>query len=868
MIHITDGQSDEILDVIPDEDYWGENHHKSLKDTMETFNFTIFADKRYSQYLVKRNRVIISDDDGRFVEFIINEPIKYHDENGHIMEIYSQASYLEDLKKGKLIRPGKTGNRTNIQHVNDTLFGTMWMKGKIQYAGTRDLEIDNFTEPYSFSRRLASEFELELQFRIEIEGNKIIGRYMDMVERIGEWRGREVEFGKDLIGIRRRETGDIVTALLGIGPEREDGTRLEVLVEDHESLQRWGRGQHIIAVYEPQSMDSDMSMEELTRYTRTELNKRIKALIEYETTIANLESVPGLENQEIRFGDTIKTKDTHFNPPLYLEARIHSMDRSPKDKSKKRVALGDYIEYTEEEVQANWKALQAEISKKISQAQLEQFAEPKKVISIDPPEDKNVIWIKPTDSVYIPYSHDDSTDKWVKMSPTAANEINGVEKDKDYNGTKISETGEIKGLISISKDQLVRVILNGDYGFIAQERRSILHEWHDVLYFDFNTKKFKFAGEVDGVIGNFGQVEVKNGDLLLVDGVTGTRTVVRENSNMINDHSFELIRPNAMETPLSQTAGVFTVNPESLSSDIGKWYNTNPAFARIMVDMEGTVHTLYGNRAAVLRGETYGIWDQYLTIPEQVAQTKTLSFSCYVAPYVSTTYNVGVSLRLQLVNSNKQWVRDLASKEFTIDYTKKYNWQRISVTYQGSLELGGNLIRARLFLTNNNPSAMLLCDGVQVVPFAHPGLYYPEASFYRFMLGYDKAEQINSREVNATNGNFTELYADKINVLNTVTLGLSNNWQPYGGGTHAPRAIKDPTGKVTLEGVVRGGLVGSYTMATLPVGMRPTAHKFLKGGTYNNGLAEIIVYSDGAIRITAATNNTWVSLDGIFFYTI
>lgn len=378
----------------------------------------------------------------------------------------------------------------------------------------------------------------------------------------------------------------------------------------------------------------------------------------------------------------------------------------------------------------------------------------------------------------------------------------------------------------------------------------------------------KFTGELEGASGRFGQVSVKSGDFLIEDDVAGTKTVVRENSNMINDHSFELIRPNAMETPLSETAGVFTVNPESLSSDVGKWYNTNPGFARIMVDLEGTVHTLYGNRAAVLRGESYGIWDQYLTIPEQVAQTKTLSFSCFVAPYLSTTYNVGVSLRIQLVNSNKQWVRDLATKEFTIDYTKKYNWQRISVTYNGSLELGGNLIRARLFLTNDTPSAMLLCDGVQVVPFAYPGLYYPETSFYRFMNGFDRADQINTREINATNGNFTELYAGKIDVLNIATLGLSNNWTPYGGGTHAPRAIKDPTGKVSLSGVVRGGLVGGYTMATLPVGLRPTAHEFFKAGTYNNGIAEVIIYSDGAIRITAASNNTWVSLSDIDFYTI
>src|SRR5690606_3106805 len=129
-------------------DYWFENHHKSLKDTLETFHFTTFANKRYSQYLVKRNRVIISDDDGRFVEFIIDEPIKYRDDEGLKIEVFSQASYLEDLKKGKVIKPGNTGNKTNIEHANDTLNGTLWEPGRIHFVGTRSFEIEDYTNPY------------------------------------------------------------------------------------------------------------------------------------------------------------------------------------------------------------------------------------------------------------------------------------------------------------------------------------------------------------------------------------------------------------------------------------------------------------------------------------------------------------------------------------------------------------------------------------------------------------------------------------------------------------------------------------------------------------------------------------------------
>lgn len=231
-------------------------------------------------------------------------------------------------------------------------------------------------------KRIASEFGLELRFRIEIDGNKVIGRFVDLVERVGAWQGREVEFGKDLVGIERKEdTAKIVTALVGLGPTKEDGTRLEVFVEDLDALKRWGRnGAHLVEIYEPQSTDQDMTIERLTTLTQNELDKRVNSVVEYTAEVADLEHVPGLKNKKIRFGDTIKIKDTYFNPPLYLEARVHTQERSISDKSQKKVTLGDYIEYTEEQVKAIWKSLQAQIALKISMADVLEVTYTKPVI--------------------------------------------------------------------------------------------------------------------------------------------------------------------------------------------------------------------------------------------------------------------------------------------------------------------------------------------------------------------------------------------------------------------------------------------------------------------------------------------------------
>ncbi|MDQ0340276.1 phage minor structural protein [Caldalkalibacillus uzonensis] len=375
LIHITDQQNDTILDTISD--FWEDTHKKQL-DNLETFDFVTFADQRYSQHLRDRNRVIIPAEDGGYIEFIIEETVQ---RINRTKAVYSTASYLE-LKKQKVISPQTLSGQTAQTAVSFALSGTEWKPGTITFAGIRTIHIEEHSNPYSLLKRIASEFNLELNFRVEIDYNRVVGRYVDLVERVGSWQGREVTFGKDLIGIeRRKKTDQIVTALVGIAPEREDGTRLEVFVEDLDALQRWGRnGKHLVEVYEPQSTDQDMTEEQLRELTQKELEKRVNAIVEYEIDVADLENVPGMENKKIRFGDTLRIKDEGFSPPLYLEARVHTQERSIKDKSRKKIILGDFIEYTEEDVKAIWKALQQEIAKKVSMAQVMQVTYDKETI--------------------------------------------------------------------------------------------------------------------------------------------------------------------------------------------------------------------------------------------------------------------------------------------------------------------------------------------------------------------------------------------------------------------------------------------------------------------------------------------------------
>src|SRR5690625_4019208 len=366
------------------------------------------------------------------------------------------------------------------------------------------MTIENHTSPYEFIKRIAREFEVELRFRVETDGQRITGRYVDMLERIGEWRGRQVEFGRDLDGIRRIEKQDIVTALLGLGPEKEDGTRMEVLVEDEDALQRWGRVDehgnlhHLIEVYEIQSDRQEMTETEARQYTRTAVDKRINTQVGYETTVVDLEEVPGMSNKKIRFGDTLQIKDTEFNPPLYLEARVYEMTRSLKHKAKKDIKLGDYIEYTEEEVSAVFNQLRNEIRRKVSMAQVREYAEPKIIESATPPpieQGENAKWIDTSGEIKVP--HVVVGDEWVKMSPTE-HDIS----DADRLSSGIIDVGQVPLRTSVSG---ARIEWDGVNGLVQYDANNnvVTH-----LSLDGDTT---FSGHLEGATGTFISEGIEDG---------------------------------------------------------------------------------------------------------------------------------------------------------------------------------------------------------------------------------------------------------------------------------------------------------------------------------------------------------------------
>ncbi|WP_372780319.1 phage tail spike protein [Priestia aryabhattai] len=345
MIHLLDYKTDNIVAFL-DNQLQDAVHLRNM-DLEENFRFEWPVNDEKAKYIIGRNRVVIPDDKTGYREFIINEL----DKDADSVIAYCSASFL-DLKKQKIISPTTLTGQTVNTAANWVLSGTEWQLGVTDYSGIRQITFE-YMNAYDAILQVKETFGCEISFRIEVDGNEVVKRYVDLVTSLGKFDGKEITFGKDLSGIRRKVNYDnLVTSLVCIGPEKDDGTRLTVTVENEAARQRWCRnnGKHLVALYEPESSDQTMTVQRLTSLGLTELNKRIMGSIEYEVEQVTLDSVLGLEHEKASFADTLRIKDLHYVPPLYLEARVTEVERPLLDSSQKTYKLGDFVEYTQDQV--------------------------------------------------------------------------------------------------------------------------------------------------------------------------------------------------------------------------------------------------------------------------------------------------------------------------------------------------------------------------------------------------------------------------------------------------------------------------------------------------------------------------------------
>ena len=131
----------------------------------------------------------------------------------------------DELKAYGYIKDRRFNNRPVLEAATAIVDGTDWQLGYI------DTNLPNVNTNFYYISRLEALSKLieatgaEVRFRVEISGNKIIAKRMDLYKKLGTFKGKRFAYGSNLLEIVKEEdTSELYTALVGRGKGEETDT--------------------------------------------------------------------------------------------------------------------------------------------------------------------------------------------------------------------------------------------------------------------------------------------------------------------------------------------------------------------------------------------------------------------------------------------------------------------------------------------------------------------------------------------------------------------------------------------------------------------------------------------------------------------
>ncbi len=490
MIHVLNFEG-KIIDYISQSDSTiiRAEHNRDINERTETFDFTILSER--TEHLQKKNRIIIEDSNRQYREFIIEHISQ--DIDGYT-EIESTATYLEDLANAKPYGPNTLSKMTTKQALSDVLKDTGWeVSDQTEYGGIRTTSWTSYQTRYEVLLQLCTTYDMVADYYIELGNNTVEGRYVILRERNPMFNGKEITYGKDLIGLKRTvDFSEVKTALLCVGPEKEDGSRIELVVTDDEAQAEFGLpGRYSWGIYEPESDDQNMTEARLRTLGTTELNKRKSELISYEVTSTDISKV--YKHEVTHLGDMARIKNRDFTPPLYVEAEVIS-EQYDMIAEESTYGFGQYKEYRESDLRGEFDKKLSDIRQKMNDnfsnvntiiqdtisGELEYYE--KKIIKSDTPPESPVddmLWLdtsNPDVAVLWRYFNGE----WREHSVKDVEKIGGITREKamfsELSNTFINLTIQHSRLLSD-----VYEVINSDYFIDTDLKNEVNSKLNDTI---------------------------------------------------------------------------------------------------------------------------------------------------------------------------------------------------------------------------------------------------------------------------------------------------------------------------------------------------------------------------------------------------
>lgn len=374
--------SDELTAIASNETedslhYW-DAHFSEKINQANNFEFSCLPDHTDSPFIEEGHQVAFLDKDGFFRLFKMSNVDLELNDQGEYIKVRCEDAVL-DLTKNILrdLRPQNVTLQTALQQA---LSGqNRWQVGQVGSFGNRSTNF-YYTSSIEAIGKCLEIWDAELRVRVEVQNNKITGRFIDAIKR-GNDTGLLLEVGHNINGLTLTvETGHIRSLLYGRGSgvalyDEESGEatggysrrimfddliatnsthgfskpRGQAYLVDEEARVLYGlvdpaTGQrtHLEGVFESSSQeDPDLLMRE----TWEALKQNNHPWYFASCNIALLSELLGSEfdHEQLRLGDTIRLADNDsFNSPLRIESRVIGFTYDLADSESADVEMGNF----------------------------------------------------------------------------------------------------------------------------------------------------------------------------------------------------------------------------------------------------------------------------------------------------------------------------------------------------------------------------------------------------------------------------------------------------------------------------------------------------------------------------------------------
>lgn len=320
---------------------------------------SILTFSTFYKNIEKGYRILYQDRLNEWHEYIIQSAKTKHDSNNDIfIEVYAENSFYETL--GDYIEDKRPRNSTATNALSEALSTSRWEVGVVENLGLNTTSFYRCSVKDAVQNKIVKVWGGEFSTSIEVEGNKIVSRKVNIFKKRGDDHGKRFVYGKDIHEIEKVvNEEDIITALYGFGKGEEieetggHGRRIDFAdinngkkyVENNAARLKYGRNSDKgkVHVFGKIEFDDITDKNELLAKTREELEKASTPKITYNATVEDLAKY-GFEYEGVKLGDTVTIIDEELG--LRLKARVIKLVKNLDDSNADKVTLGNFVETT------------------------------------------------------------------------------------------------------------------------------------------------------------------------------------------------------------------------------------------------------------------------------------------------------------------------------------------------------------------------------------------------------------------------------------------------------------------------------------------------------------------------------------------